>query len=44
MGGLAGQAMLAWLLFAIPAVALMTVTLTAVLRRIPAVAAADSFD
>lgn len=44
MGGLAGQALLAWLVIAIPAVALMTVTLTAVLRRIPAVAAADSVD
>jgi hypothetical protein len=36
--------LLAWLVIAIPAVALMTVTLTAVLRRIPAVAAADSVD
>jgi uncharacterized protein (DUF2062 family) len=44
MGGLAGQALLAWLVIAIPAVALMTVTLTAVLRRIPAVAAADPVD
>jgi uncharacterized protein (DUF2062 family) len=44
LGGMAGQAMLAWLVIAIPAVALMTVTLTAVLRRIPAVAAADSID
>jgi len=44
MGGLASQALLAWLVIAIPAVALMTVTLTAVLRRIPAVAAADPVD
>jgi uncharacterized protein (DUF2062 family) len=44
LGGLAGQALLAWLVIAIPAVALMTVTLTAVLRRIPAAVAADSVD
>jgi hypothetical protein len=44
LGELAGQAFLAWLVIAIPAVVLMTVTLTAVLRRIPAVAAADSID
>jgi len=44
IGGLAGQALLAWLLIAIPAVALMTVMLTAVLRRIPVMAAADSVD
>lgn len=44
MGGLAGQAMLAWLVIAIPAVALMTVILTVVLRRIPMVAAAESED
>jgi uncharacterized protein (DUF2062 family) len=37
-----GQALLAWLVFAVPAVTLMTATLTIVLRRIPAVAAADS--
>jgi uncharacterized protein (DUF2062 family) len=43
-GGLAGHALLAWLLFAIPAVALMTATLTAVLRRVPAVAAAEAAD
>jgi uncharacterized protein (DUF2062 family) len=42
IGGLAGQAMLAWLVIAIPAVALMTATLTALLRRVPAVAAARS--
>jgi hypothetical protein len=38
MGSLTGQAILAWLVIAIPAVALITVTLTAVLRRIPVVA------
>jgi uncharacterized protein (DUF2062 family) len=41
MGGLAGQALLAWLVIAIPAVALMTAMLTVVLRRIPALAARD---
>jgi uncharacterized protein (DUF2062 family) len=44
MGSLAGQALLAWLLVAIPAVALMTATLTLMLRRIPAVAAAEAGD
>lgn len=41
MGGLAGQAMLAWLLVAAPAVALMTLALTRMLRRIPALEAAE---
>jgi uncharacterized protein (DUF2062 family) len=36
MGGMAGQALLAWLLVAVPAVALMTLALTRMLRRIPA--------
>jgi uncharacterized protein (DUF2062 family) len=40
LGGLAGQALLAWLLIAVPAVALMTLMLTVVLRRVPAVASA----
>jgi uncharacterized protein (DUF2062 family) len=44
MGGLAGQAMLGWLVIALPAVALITVTLTLVLRRVPAVAAAELAD
>lgn len=44
LGGLAGHAVLAWLLIAIPAVALMTVMLTALLRRVPAVAAAEAGD
>jgi uncharacterized protein (DUF2062 family) len=44
MGSLAGQAMLAWLLVAIPAVALMTTTLTLMLRRIPVVNAAEAGD
>jgi len=40
VGGLAGQAMLAWLLVAVPAVALMTFALTRMLRRLPALGAA----
>jgi uncharacterized protein (DUF2062 family) len=44
VGGLAGQAMLAWLLVAIPAVALMTATFTLMLRRIPAMNAAEAGD
>jgi len=43
-GWLAGQALLAWLVIAIPAVLLMTATLTVLLRRVPAVAAAESAD
>jgi hypothetical protein len=38
MTGIAGQALLAWLLIAIPTVALITLTLTPFLRRIPALA------
>ncbi len=44
MGSLAGQALLAWVVIAIPAVLVLTFTLTHVLRRIPAVAAAESGD
>jgi hypothetical protein len=44
MGGLAGHALLAWMLVAGPAVALMTLTLTGMLRRIPALAKAESGD
>jgi hypothetical protein len=36
--------MLGWLVIALPAVALMTATLTLVLRRVPAVAAAEMAD
>jgi len=36
--------LLAWLLIAVPAVALMTVMLTTLLRRVPALAQADSGD
>lgn len=38
MGLLAGQALLAWLLLAIPVAGLLTVVLTGVLRRVPAIA------
>ena len=41
---LAIHAMAAWLLVACPAVVLMTLTLTVLLRRIPALAAAKSHD
>jgi len=44
VGGLAGQAMLGWLVIALPAVALMTTILTVVLRRVPALAAAKLAD
>ena len=44
LGGMAGQALLAWLMIAIPAVALMTVMLTTLLRRVPAIAQAESGD
>jgi uncharacterized protein (DUF2062 family) len=44
LGGIAGHALLAWLLVAGPAVALMTATLTRMLRRIPALAEAESDD
>lgn len=43
-GSLAGQALLAWLLVAVPAVALMTVALTITLRRIPALNVAQAGD
>jgi uncharacterized protein (DUF2062 family) len=42
MGGLAVQAMLAWLLVAVPAVLLITFALTPMLRRIPLFAAAEA--
>ncbi len=41
-GWMAGQAMLAWLVIAVPAVLMMTAMLTVLLRRVPAVAAAGS--
>jgi uncharacterized protein (DUF2062 family) len=44
MSTLAGHALAAWLLIAIPGVLLLTIMLTPVLRRVPAVAAAQSGD
>lgn len=43
-GGIAGQALGAWLLTAIPSVLLMTFCLTVVLRRVPAIAKAPAGD
>jgi uncharacterized protein (DUF2062 family) len=42
LGMMAGQALLAWLLLAIPVVGLLTLTLTGVLRRVPAIAEAKA--
>jgi uncharacterized protein (DUF2062 family) len=44
IGNVAAQALLAWLLVAIPAVALMTLALTHMLRRIPALRASEAGD
>ena len=44
VGSMAGQAFFAWLLVAIPAVLLMTGALTVLLRRVPALAAAEAAD
>lgn len=44
VGGLAGQALLAWLLVAVPAVALITFALTRLLQRFPALGAAEAGD
>jgi hypothetical protein len=41
---MAGQALLAWLVIAIPVVMLLTPTLTLVLRRVPALSTARSGD
>jgi uncharacterized protein (DUF2062 family) len=38
LGGMAGQALLAWLVVAVPVVMLLTYALTLVLRRVPALA------
>jgi uncharacterized protein (DUF2062 family) len=43
-GSLAGQALLAWLLLAVPVVLLLTATLTLILRRVPALGAAEAGD
>jgi len=42
MGSLAERALLAWIILAVPAVLVLTFVLTKVLRRIPAVAAAEA--
>jgi uncharacterized protein (DUF2062 family) len=44
LGSLTGHALMAWMLVAGPAVALMTLTFTGMLRRIPAVAEAENGD
>lgn len=44
LSGLAGQALLAWLVAAIPAVALLTLMLTRMFRRIPLMNAAEAGD
>jgi uncharacterized protein (DUF2062 family) len=44
LSSLAGHALFAWMLFAGPAVMLLTLTLTLMLRRIPALASAESGD
>lgn len=42
-GIMAGQALLAWLLLAIPVMVVLTAMLRGVLRRVPAIAKSDSF-
>lgn len=44
LGGMAGQAILGWVLVAAPAALLLTLALTLVLQRIPAFDAAESGD
>jgi len=44
MGGIAGQALLAWLVAAVPAVLLMTLALNLMLRRIPVLRNAEAGD
>lgn len=44
LGWMAGQALCAWLLVAVPAVAVITLVLGRMLRRIPALAAAEAGD
>lgn len=43
-GSVAGQALAAWLVTAIPMVVLLTLVLTALLRRVPVLAAAETGD
>jgi uncharacterized protein (DUF2062 family) len=44
MGGFAGQALLAWLVIAVPAVLMLTFALTLLLRRVPVFAVAEAGD
>jgi uncharacterized protein (DUF2062 family) len=44
MSGMAGQALLAWMVAAVPAVILMTATLTGLLRRVQTVRSAQAGD
>lgn len=44
IGGMAGQALFAWLLLAVPVVVVLTPVLTVLLRRVPAFAAAEFGD
>jgi|SRR5579863_9590465 hypothetical protein len=44
VGGLASQALFAWLLLAVPVMVVLTTTLTALLRRIPVLASAEAGD
>jgi hypothetical protein len=44
LGSITGHALLAWFLVAGPAVALLTLTLTGMLRRIPAFAEVENGD
>ena len=44
VSGTAGQALLAWLMVAVPAVVLLTPTLTLMLRKIPVLRAAEAGD
>jgi uncharacterized protein (DUF2062 family) len=44
LGSITGHAMLAWFVVSVPAVLLMTLMLTVVLRRIPALAVVEAGD
>ena len=44
LGWMAGQALFAWLLIALPAIVLITLVLNLMLRRIPALSAAEAGD
>lgn len=44
LGGMAGQAILGWVLVAAPAALILTGVLTLILRRIPAIAASEAAD